>query len=172
MEQLLKGRPSTDREDTAYLSGMIEHLSYLTDEEIGWITHPRDGLHTVCKYLPTPADVAEFVRAKREAANKTFRNPAPTGAYAYFTPDPDDNKPLPESEKERRARVVREALGYNPLDKYRATGKAREFTEPTGEDLENLKVAKPTKSDLTPQLKALLEQEGWPFIPATQEKAA
>lgn len=171
MERLLKGRPATDREDPQYLAGMIEHLSYLTDEELAWITHPRDGLHTVCKFLPTPADVAEFLKAKREAANLSFRNPEPTGAYAYFTPDREDDKPLPKSEKERRAEIVRQALGYNPLDKYRA-GPKRELTEPTAEDIANLRVAKATKSDLTPQLKALLEQEGWPFIPQQKEQAA
>lgn len=125
----------------------------------------RTGLATVCKFLPTPADIHGFLKAKREAEAVSFRNPKPTGAYAFTRPDFDADKPLPQTEKERRAAVVRQALGYNPADKAREAAVKRTLTEPTAEDIANLKTAKATKCDATPYLIAQLEAEGWPFIP-------
>jgi hypothetical protein len=163
MELLLKGRPDTDREDPRYLSGMIEMLSYLTDEEMAWITDPREGVQTRCKFLPTPADVHELIREKRARLDAVS---LPRSTWKTFKPDFDADKPLPESERERRAKVVFETLGYNPVERRKDKTFKRELTEPTAEDIANLKTPKATKCDLTPQLRALLEKEGWPFIPS------
>jgi hypothetical protein len=152
----MRGRPDYGKESPDYAVGFTEYLSFLTEEELGWLTHPRDGLHTVCKYLPTPADVGEFLKAKRDAASKTFRNPEPTGAYAYFTPE--DDKPLPQSEVERRKAHVLKTLGYDPA---RPRERVRpELTEATGEDLERLKLKTPP-GPITPQLRELLASQGW-----------
>jgi hypothetical protein len=123
--------------------------------------------------LPTPADVAEFLKAKRDAANKTFRNPEPTGAYAYFKPDPEDDKPLPQSEVERRKAHVMKVLGYDPSrprERVRPTP-----TEATAEDLASLKLKTPP-GPITPQLRALLAEQGWfgptEYPPSQQKEQA
>lgn len=138
MELLLKGRPDSDREDERYLSGMIEMLSYLTDEEMAWTTDPREGVHTRCKFLPTPADVHELIREKRARLDAVR---LPKSTWKTFEPDFDSDKPLPESERERRAKVVFQALGYNPVERRKDKTFKRELTEPTAEDIANLKVA-------------------------------
>ena len=165
---LMRGRPDYGKESADYAVGFTEYLSFMTEEELAWITHPRDGLHTVCKYLPTPADVAEFLSKKRDAASKTFRNPEPTGAYAYFKPDPEDDKPLPQSEVERRKAHVMKVLGYDPA---RPRERVRPpLTEATGEDLASLKLKTPP-GPITPQLRKLLAEQGW-FAPQQKDVAA
>lgn len=159
---LLKGRPDTDRESPKYLAGMVEVLAHLTDEELGWLTHPRDGLHTVCKYLPTPADVHEFLRERR-ARIEQFR-PAPT-AWRKIEDDPDApwNR---ETDAERKRRVVRETLGYDP-DARGHHGK-RTLTPVSAEDVANLRLKTPAAPP-SPQLIAKLEAEGYPFVPKPQD---
>ena len=86
-----------------------DSLCYLSDEELAWIADPRDGLATVCKYIPTIADVHEFLRSKR-AKLEQFK-PAPTH---YHKAEPLTGPWDLETDYERKRRVVREALGYNP----------------------------------------------------------
>lgn len=163
MQSLLKGRPDTGREDPAYVAGMVETLAFLTDEERAWLTHPREGLHTVCKFLPTAADVHEFLRAKREKID-TFK-PAHT-AYRRLSEDkgPWDQ----ETDAERKARVVRDLLGYNPQD--RGKPQKRDLVPPSAEDLANLKLKTPPAPP-SKYLIAKLEAEGWPFIPGKDANA-
>lgn len=75
MKILLRGRPDYGRESPEYTAGITETMSWLTDQELAWLTDPRDGLHTVCQYLPTPADVHNFLKTKRvkEDQFKSFR---------------------------------------------------------------------------------------------------
>lgn len=169
LETLLKARPDTGKEEPAYLAAMVQSLAWLTPEEHGWITHPRDGLHTVCKFLPTPADVHEFIRAKR--AKLEAVQPAAT-TYRRLNaeePGPWDA----ETDYERKKRVVRECLGYNP-DSQGATASRRTFTPPNAEDVRNLRLKTPAAPP-SPYLIASLEAEGWPFLPtrsASDDQAA
>jgi hypothetical protein len=120
-------------------------------------------LHTVCKFLPTAADVHEFLRVRRAKAEQ-FK-PAHTPYHRLVEePGPWDC----ETDAERKARVVRELLGYNPQD--RGKPEKRDLVPPTAEDLANLKLKTPP-APITKELRAKLEAEGWPFIPP-QEKAA
>jgi hypothetical protein len=159
----MKGRPDTQAENPKYLVEMVESLSHLTDEELSWLTNPRDGLQTICKFLPTPADVHGFIRQKRAKAEE-FK-PAHT-SYRRLAdePGPWDK----ETDAERKARVVREFLGYNPQDRGRPV--KRDLVPPSAEDLANLTLKTPP-GPISRELRAKLEAEGWPFIPS-QEKAA
>jgi hypothetical protein len=108
----MKGRPAQEREDRAYLAGMTETLAWLTPEEHGWLTHPRTGLHTVCKFLPTPADVHEFLR-ERQARTDAFV-PTPTTYKRLNGPEHD---PRRLKTPEERASFVSKVLGYNPMER-------------------------------------------------------
>ncbi len=165
MESLLKGRPDTGREGPEYLAGMIETLAWLTDEERAWLTHPRDGLHTVCKFLPTAADVHEFLRNKRAKAEEFKPAHTPYKRLAE-EPGPWDR----ETDAERKARVVRECLGYNPQD--RGKPQPRDLVPPSAEDIANLKLKTPPAPP-SPYLINLLKQQGYPFATdKDQENAA
>lgn len=164
-ETLLRGRPDYGKESTEYAVGLTETLSYLTEEELEWITNPRDGLATVCKFLPTAADVHEFLRERR-AKLEQFK-PAHT-AYRRLN---DDKGPWDkETDYERKARIVKELLGYNPSPKAQQTEAKRELVPPTEEDLKNLKLKTPPAPP-SKYLIAQLEAEGWPFLPNKEQDA-
>lgn len=165
LESLLKTRPDTGREPPEYLAAMVQSLAWLTPEEHAWVTHPREGLHTVCKFLPTAADVHEFIRAKRERIEAA--RPAPT-TYRRLTaeePGPWDH----ETDYDRKRRVVRDCLGYNPDARGPAT--SRTFTPPTAEDMANLRLKTPPAKP-SPYLISTLHAQGWPFIPSDSSETA
>ncbi len=110
LESILKGRVDRGMETPEWTVAITETLSYLTDEELAWIAHPRDGLATVCKYLPQPADIHEFLREKRAKAEQ-FK-PAHT---AYRKLNEDHGPWEAETDFERKKRVVQELLGYDPM---------------------------------------------------------
>jgi len=113
VDRILRGRPEVRVENPDYLDGLTETLEVLTDEELAWITDPREGLATRCKYLPTPADVFELIREKRAWRDRIN----PTTSWQRLTPDdtPDGWEP----DGERRKRTVRDTLGYDPSDRAR-----------------------------------------------------
>lgn len=161
LETLLRARPDTGKESPEYLAEMVKSLSWLTPEEHGWLTHPREGLHTTLKFLPTPADVHEFLREKR--ARLEAVKPAPT-TYRRLAEEagPWDQ----ETDFERKKRVVRECLGYNPDE--RGAPAKRNLVPPTEEEVRNLKLKTPP----APPSRYLIEQlqrDGWPFIPQAAE---
>jgi len=75
---------------------------------VAWLTDPRQGIHTRCKFLPAAADVHEFLRERR-ARRDQFKSPPPIGIYQKFGREPEER--LSEADIERRKRLVREALG-------------------------------------------------------------
>jgi hypothetical protein len=156
---LMRGRPEYGKESPDYAVGLTETLSYLTDEEIGWLTDPREGLHTRCKFLPTAADVFELLR-ERKAKKEQFK-PAHTH---YKVLKPDDTGPWPETEAERRASVVQQYLGYNPKTKGTQLEKKRTLEPATADDIKNLKLKTPPAPP-SKHLIAMFEKDGWPFIP-------
>lgn len=164
LEALLKARPDTGREEPDYLAAMVKSLSWLTPEEHGWVTHPRDGLQTVCKFLPTPADVHEFLRARH--ARLEAVKPAPT-TYRRLAdePGPWDQ----ETDFERKKRVVKQHLGYNPDDAGKAAER-RTFTPPSADDLATIQLKTPA-APVSDELKAMLRDEGYPYL-QEQEDAA
>jgi hypothetical protein len=164
LKLLLKGRPDTGVENPKYLGEMVECLAWLSPEELGWLVDPRTGLQTALKYLPTPADVHEFLRERR-ARIEQFR-PTPA-AWRKIEDDPDApwNR---ETDVERKKRLVRELLGYDP-DKGGAFGK-RTLTPAAAEDIGNLRLKTPAAPP-TPQLIARLEADGYPFVPRRTDPA-
>lgn len=166
---LMRGRPDYGKESPDYAVGMTETLSYLTDEELEWLTHPRDGIKTFSqysKYLPQPNDIHEFLREKR--ARIEAIQPART-IYKRLTEEqgPWDK----ETDYERKARVVKELLGYNPSPQaQQMEGAKRQLVPPTAEDMRNLKL----KTPAAPPSEYLLDKlraEGWPFIPGVEQSA-
>lgn len=157
----MKGRPDTNAENPKYLAEMVESMAYLTDEELAWLAHPRDGLQTVCKFLPTPADVHEFLRNKRAKAEQF--QPAAT---AWRKIEEEPNAPWNrETDAERKRAVVRQLLGYDPDNGQPTT--TRIFEVPSQDEVSNLRLKTPA-APISPQLVAKLESEGYPFIPKTE----
>lgn len=153
-QTLMRGRPDYGKESPDYAVGFTETLSYLTDEELGWLTDPREGLATRCKFLPTPADVFELIR-ERKAARDAVR-PAPT-TYRRLA---DEKGPWDEeTDYERKKRVVKELLGYSPGEQMQARPKVLE-TPPEGFTVQ-LKTPAAPVSDA---LKDLLREQGWPVV--------
>jgi hypothetical protein len=159
MEVLLKGKPASDREDGKYLAEMIEAISYCTPEEHGWLTHPRQGLHTRLKFLPTPADVFEFIReqqAKRDQVKAT--HPSDKGPYAYFR-----KTDVPQPPPTARRQQVASLLGYDP-DAKRAPKRTRnaDLMPPTADDIETaLNASKIPPQPASPFLKRYLAESGY-----------
>jgi hypothetical protein len=157
LETLLKARPDTGKEEPEYLAAMVKSLSWLTPEEHGWLTHPRDGLHTVLKFLPTPADVHQFLRERR--ARLEAVRPAPTTYHRLAEePGPWDR----ETDFERKRRVVRECLGYNPGERGLPTNRTLET--PSEDEVRSLRLKTPP-APASRELIEHLKAEGWPFIP-------
>ena len=152
----MRGRPETasSPETPKYITDMVEILAYLTDEELAALTAPRDGLHTVSRYLPTPADVHGFLR-ERKARLEAVR-PAPT---TYRKLDADDptapwNR---ETDPERKRRHVEGLLGYQP-DRRPTVPKT--LTPPTQADLAKLTLKTPSAPPSATLLN-LLEEQGY-----------
>jgi hypothetical protein len=108
LSAILAGRPDRGTEPPGWTVEIIDRLSRLTTEELAALADPLNGLATVCKFLPTPADIHGFLRARREKLDQfqshTF--------YARLQPDPRDCDDSPE----RKKAVVMAALGYDPGD--------------------------------------------------------
>lgn len=153
LQILLKGRPETNAENSKYLAEMVECLAWLSPEELTWLVHPRTGLQTVLKFLPTPADVHTFIRETR--ARKDQFAPAPT-AYRKIEDDPDApwNR---ETDAERKRRMVEKVLGYNP------EGRTRNRTVEPGEHTGKLELKTPA-APVSDALKALLRAQGYAHI--------
>lgn len=159
LQVLLKGRPDTSAENPKYIAEMVECLAWLSREELSWLTHPRTGLHTTLKFLPTPADVHTFIRERREKADQ-FK-PAHT---SWRKIEDDPNAPWNrETDAERKARVVKELLGYNPSPSARKIEPKRELVPPTADDLANLDLKTPP-SPPSVYLKNLLRAQGYPHL--------
>lgn len=159
---LMRARPDYGKETPDYAAGFTETLSYLTDEELGWLTHPREGLHTICKFLPTAADVFEFLRKKREPFEK-FNAFGKTKAER----EPADIEP-DAAERERRKAFVAKTRAGTGFDVKEAAVK-RELTAPTEDDVRGLRLKTPP-APVSEELKQLLWRQGY-FTPK-QEAAA
>lgn len=162
---MMKGRPDTAVENPKYHLEMVETLAHLTEEQLAVLSHPVTGLQTVLKYLPTPADVHTFLREKEERRRQF--EPAPSH---WKKIEEDPNAPWnKETDAEKKRRVVRELLGYDPDD--RGAPAKRNLVPPSTEDLKSLKLKSPDKP-ISPQLIAKLEAEGYPFIPGRKTRNA
>lgn len=108
--RILSNYPDYGKAPPEYLLTLSETLAGLTTSEIVWLCDANDGLATVCKYLPTTADIHDFLKAKRAKAEQ-FK-PAHT---AYRKLNEDHGPWEAETDFERKKRVVQELLGYDPM---------------------------------------------------------
>lgn len=156
-EVILRAYPQADAKATeATAAELTSFLATLTDEELSWVLDTRSGIKTRCKFLPTPADIAELVRERHEFRRKL--EPGNSG-YRRFRPGDDDDVEVPDPER-RRAQVMA-LLGYDPQAP--KVPKKRELVPPSTDDIEGLKklvkLKPPEVSDASPSLKKwLLEQ--------------
>ena len=144
---------------------LAESLSYLNEEELAVILHPINGVIARTKFLPTFADISA-VLVEHRAKQEQFK-PAHT-QYKRLT---EEQGPWEkETDYERKARVVKELLGYNPSAKAQQLEPKRELVPPTAEDLRNLKLKTPPAPP-SRELIAFLKADGWPFIPGDEQSA-
>lgn len=154
---MLKGRPDTSVENPKYHIEMVEVLAHLSDADLAILSHPVTGLQTTLKYLPTPADVHGFLRDHR--ARKEQFEPAPTN-YRKLNDEPKGAWDA-ETDYERKKRVVRELLGYDPDERGAPARKNRvPAPPPSPEDFASIKLTTPDKP-VSRHLKALLVEQGY-----------
>jgi hypothetical protein len=126
---------------------LMECLTWVTPQEMALLMDPRNGIATVCKYLPTPGDIHEFLKARDH-------KPAPT-SYKKLTEEsgPWDQ----ETDFERKKRVVLEALGYNPGER---NAPKRDLVPPTAADLDGvIKGLKTSPAPASEELRRLIAEQ-------------
>lgn len=151
--------PDYGKAPPEYIVSFAEALSYLTEDEVAAVTDPRNGIVSRCQFLPTVADVHALLRERQERAEK-FK-PAHT---AYRRLNDEEKGPWDqETDAERKARVVKELLGYNPSPGARQLEPKRDLVPPTAADLANLDLKTPP-SPPSAYLKNLLRAQGYPHL--------
>lgn len=157
--------PDYGKAPPEYIVGFAEALSYLSSDELAVVLHPKDGIATRCQYLPTIADIHAVLRDAK-ARQDQFKP-----AHTIYRRLNEDTGPWDqETDYERKARLVKELLGYNPSPKAQQFEARRELVPPTAEDIKNLRLKTPP----APPSRYLLDQlaaEGWPFLPQQDEAA-
>lgn len=163
-KRILGSYPDFGKAPAGYGMMFTDALAYLTEEELAVVMHPRTGITSVCEFLPSVGDVHALLRDHKERQEK-FR-PAATSYRRLkdIEPGPWDR----ETDYERKRRVVRELLGYDP-DAANAPTK-RSLVPPTAEDLASLKLKSPAKP-ITQRLYSKLKAEGWPHLPGGYDAA-
>lgn len=165
-KKLISSFPDYGKAPPEYVVNLAESLSYLNEEELAVVLHPLNGVVARTKFLPTFADISAVLVEHRNRQEQ-FK-PAHT-QYKRLTEEsgPWDK----ETDFERKARVVRELLGYNPSPAAQHLEAKRELVPPAEEDLRNLKLKTPPAGP-SPYLIAYLKAEGWPFVQSTEEEGA
>lgn len=108
-KRLMSSFPDYGKAPPDYMVALMECLTWLSPEEMGWVMDPRNGLATTTKFLPTPGDVHEFLRAKRERAEQ-FK-PIPPRGLTKFEPS---NTPPPKYGEFRPFPKLWEAFASEP----------------------------------------------------------
>lgn len=165
-EKILSAYPDYGKAPDGYLLSVTEFIAYQIPEVQEALAHPLTGIATKCKYLPTIADLKQFIddRAKR-------LNTRATG-YRYFRRGEGDPLDIPDAER-RKAQVLAE-LGYDPsgpkVEKRTPIEPAiLDAIEEGSWSSDHLKTpARPA----SPELKALLIEQGYLLPPKPIEQAA
>lgn len=164
VDRIFKGRPETRTENPDYLDGLTETLETLTDEELGWVSDPREGIQTVCKFLPNAADLFELIRKRREVRDKFKAFGAPWKLL------PVEREPEPDEAERARRKAFVEATRRGTEFEVQAPVVKRDLVPATATDLASLKLTTP-EAPASPQLIALLQQQGY-FVPRHNSEAA
>lgn len=102
-KRLLAGRPDYAGASGQYLAEIGEVVAGYEPDMQAKILDLKTGVPSRCKYLPTPADIAEFVRAEAERLDQ-FK-PAHT-AYPRLKTDEDGVLTTPEERQVHVARLL------------------------------------------------------------------
>ena len=144
---------------------LAESLSYLSEADLAVVLHPLNGVAARSKFLPTFADIAACLQDHKNKQEQ-FQP-----AHTQYKRLAEETGPWDrETDYERKARVVRELLGYNPSPKAQKIEAKGELVPPTDEDWANIKLTilpAPPSRYLIDQLEA----EGWPFLPNKEQAA-
>jgi len=163
-KKIISAYPDYGKAPPEYVVNLAESLSYLTEDELAVVTHPVTGVISRTKFLPTFADITAVLQ-DHKGKQEQFK-PAHTQYHRLADePGPWDK----ETDFERKKRVVRELLGYNPDD----VGKAAErriFTPPTADDLATIQFKTPA-APVSDELKAMLRDEGYPYLQEREDAA-
>lgn len=153
-EKLLSSYPESGRENHGYVVRLVEAIAWLTQAEIDEVMHPRTGLATVCKYLPTPADIHGFLKARRAERERFLPAPSAWPAFTHDEP-PAGWQPDPE----RRKAFIRATLGYNPATRRGTVGLADAV--PIGDIPASATALRSPARPVSDELKALLTTQGY-----------
>jgi len=159
MEKIYCSYPDYGKAPPEYLLSITEYLSYLSPEDQAALANPKNGVATVCRFLPTKAEMVEFLKEH----NKPGYNPR-SSTYPYF--DKADDPPQPPAEA-RKAQVLRE-LGYDPELPRRPPvlpldPKVLEAIENGTWSSDNLKTsARPVSKELKKLIEIQASGETWP----------
>lgn len=149
--------PDYGKAPASYLLAVTEFMAGLSPEEQSQITDLKTGIPARCKFLPTIADMAEILNERRSALEQ-FR-PAHT---VYRKLGPDHGPWDQETDFERKKRVVRECLGYNPGD---SIGKTKPAFESLPLDkLQSSADCKTPSRPISRELRQMLTDDGWPYF--------
>jgi len=157
--RLLANWPESHREGPEYLAALTACLAHLDDQETEALIHPATGLATKLKFLPTPADVHQFLKPMRDRREwLAARQRRDREVEAFMRPDH-----RPEIPAERRREIVRAALGYDPS----RLGAERMERQELPADYRGSEIPDAPPS---PYLLDLLEKQGFIF-PQKQDRA-
>lgn len=164
--RILGGYPDYGKAPPEYLLSITEYLAYLPAEDQEALAHPVSGIASKCTFLPTKAQMAEFLADRHKRTNTRA-----TG-YRYLKPGEEDEIDIPPAER-RKAQVLRE-LGYDPSIS-REVRQPRRPLDPgiidaIQEGSWSSSSLKTPPGPITPELRALLIEQGV-LPPATSEAA-
>lgn len=164
-EKILGAYPDYGKAPEGYLLSVTEFIAYQIPEVQEALAHPLTGIASKCKYLPTIADLKEFIEERARRLNTRA-----TG-YRYFKRGEGD--PLEMADAERRKAAVVEALGYDPA-KPKPTKRLpldRGIMDAIQENRWSSGDLKTPAAPASEELKQLLREQGY-VLPGDQEQAA
>lgn len=95
--------PDYNKAPPEYLLTLTELLGSYDDETVARLVDMRTGIPSRCKFLPTVADIVEFVK---EIEDRKHQFVSPPSVYKKFPPAPDYDE-SPEEMKRRRGFIER-----------------------------------------------------------------
>lgn len=107
-QKILSGYPDYGKAPREYLLSVSEFIAHQPPELQAAMAHPTTGVASKCRFLPTIADLRQFIDDRRSMFSCTDGD----SGYKRFRPGEDDT-PRMEPLERRKAAVI-EALGYDP----------------------------------------------------------
>lgn len=144
---------------------VTEFIAYQIPEVQEALAHPLTGIATKCKYLPTIADLKQFIEDRARRLNPTPR------AYPLFKRGEGDPPDMADADR-RKAQVLAE-LGYDPA-KPKAERRAPldpGILDAIEENRWSSKDLKTPAAPISPELRALLIEQGYLFPPKIGDAA-